>query len=307
MRSFLKTMMYIAVVTGICMAGYTTSAAQSDNLVRNRLKRIALGQAGEVRTELPDLLSEFPNDPGVRLLHAVLVDDAALALPMFEKIVDDYPQSEWADDAQWRVVQIYALRSDTAKAWQTLQEYRKQYPDSEFLLFAAELVKNAVGGMPPSRKASVYESNATDKPIAAQGTPQAAKKTEPAATTASKSTEKPSSEKSAGKPAADTTPPGKSAEKSTPDKSAVQEAAKEKSAADRYALQVGLYSTRQSAESEVEKFRTARMRTEIIEKMVENEKKYAVIIGSYTTHEGAEKAKETVEKYCGCTPFIIER
>ncbi len=288
MRSLLKTLAYIFLIIGFCIAGSTMSNAQSDNLVRNRLKRIALGQTDEVRTELPDLLSEFPNDPGVRLLHAVLVEDAALALPMFEKIVEEYPQSEWADDAQWRVVQIYALRNDTAKAWQTLQEYRKQYPDSEFLLFASELVKNAVGRVPPSRKASVYESkSAADKSVAAQGSArQTPKKT------------------NAAKPAVDKAP----AEKASPEKTVGEKTAvKEKDAADRYALQVGLYSTRQSAEAEVEKFRSARMRTEIIEKTVDSEKKYAVIIGSYSTHEGAEKAKETVEKYCNCTPFIIER
>lgn len=302
------------------LAGSVAASAQSDNLVRNRLKRIALGQAAEVRSELPDLLSEFPNDPGVRLLHAVLVEDASLALPMFEKIVEEYPQSEWADDALWRVVQIYALRNDTARAWQALQEYRKQYPDSEFLLFASELVKNAVGSVPPTRKVSVYESKpSTEKGTVAQNTKQPTKKTETKAEdskvvpakSAEKSVDKAdktkaASEKNAAKPADKAEKPVKPADEK-PAKETPKEPVKEKESASRYALQVGLYSTRQSAEAEVEKFRSARMRTEIIEKSVDSETKYAVIIGSYSTREGAEKARETVEKYCDCTPFIIER
>lgn len=268
-----RAFLYIVVLlSGIAFCKAET-LAQSDNLVRNRLKRVALGQVEEVRNELPDLLAEFPSDPGVKLLHAVLVDDAARALPLFENIIRDYARSEWADDAQWRIVQIYALRGDTARAWQELQEYRKQYPDSEFLLFAAELVKNTVGGVPPSRKVTVYESNP-----AVQATPKqpVARTTEPEKTVVTKPVQ-------AETPAVD------------------------RGGAERYALQVGLYSTRQSAEAEVDKFKHARMRTEIMEKMVENEKKYAVVIGSYSSREAAEKAKDTVEKYCNCTPFVIAR
>lgn len=283
MNKYTRSLSFIIVLVLGAVFCYTEVMAQSDNLVRNRLKRVALGQADEVRTELPDLLSEFPNDPGVKLLHAVLVDDAARALPLFENIVRDYPQSEWADDAQWRIVQIYALRNDTGRAWQELQEYRKQYPDSEFLLFASELVKNTVGVVPPSRKTTVYES----KPAISQAAKQpATKKTEP--------------EK------APETKPEKTAE-SKPTTAAPADKPADKVGTERYALQVGLYSTHQSAEAEVEKFKNARMRTEILEKTVDNEKKYAVVIGSYSSREAAEKAKETVEKYCNCTPFVVAR
>lgn len=279
-RLILSCIVVLVLGTLFC---HTEMLAQSDNLVRNRLKRVALGQVDEVRGELPELLAEFPSDPGVKLLHAVLVDDAVRALPLFENILRDYPQSEWADDAQWRVVQIYALRGDTARAWQELQGYRKQYPDSEFLLFAAELVKNTVGATPPSRKATVYES----KPVLSQSAP---KQTTPKKTEPEKASE---------------TKPEKVVE-TKPAQSGTSTAT-EKVGAERYALQVGLYSSHQSAEAEVEKFKNARMRTEILEKTMDNEKKYAVIIGSYSSRDAAEKAKETVEKYCNCTPFVIAR
>lgn len=289
----MKIFVRVAVYTSLCLLGistlFTTSYGQSDNLVRNRLKRIALGDADEVRKELPDLLADFPSDPGVKLLHAILVDDAARALPLFEAIVQGYPQSEWADDAQWRVVQIYAVRKDTVRAWQELKEYRKAYPDSEFLLFASELVKNTVGGSFPTKKAEVYKS----KPAAPASTAAAVPKTPPSHSTPvqPKDAKNTKNTEEHDPPSAATAPK--------------KESKKESEGV--YSLQVGLYSTEQGAEAEVAKFRQARMRTEVLEKMVGNEKKYAVIIGSYSSREAADKAKETVEKYCNCTPFVIER
>lgn len=296
----MKIFTQIAVYVSLFLVGMgtvsTESYGQSDNLVRNRLKRIALGDADDVRKELPDLLADFPSDPGVKLLHAILVDDASRALPLFEAIVQDYPQSEWADDAQWRIVQIYAIRKDTARAWQELKEYRKAYPDSEFLLFASELVKNAVGGSSPVKKTEVYKSKVP--PATTAATP---KTQTPATATPKTQTPATTTPKTAQPVQTPVTPQEAERDDHT------STSTPEKKGAAVYSLQVGVYSTSQGAEAEVEKFRQARMRTEVLEKMVGNEKKYAVIIGSYSSREAAEKAKETVEKYCNCTPFIIER
>lgn len=115
------------------------------SLVRNRLQAVALGKGEDVKRELPDILAEFPDDPGVQFLHAVVLEDAARALKIYEKIVKDHPECEWADDSQWRIVQFYSLRKDTVRARKELKTYRDKYPQSEFLLNAAEMVKATVG------------------------------------------------------------------------------------------------------------------------------------------------------------------
>lgn len=70
----------------------------------------------------------------------------------------------------------------------------------------------------------------------------------------------------------------------------------------RYSLQIGAYSTKESAEREAEKFRAQRLRVEVIEKAPSL---FAVTIGDYSTREAAEKARSLVEEQCRCTPFII--
>ncbi len=91
-------------------------AQNADAVVYEQLRKIARGKVEEVKRLLPDLLLEYPNDPGVIFLHGVAANDAMKALPLYEKIVREYPQSQWADDALWRIVQIYAVAGDTAQA-----------------------------------------------------------------------------------------------------------------------------------------------------------------------------------------------
>lgn len=128
----------------VFLLSVTISYSQS-SLVRNRLQSVALGKVDEVKRELPDLLAEFPDDPGIQFLHGVVLEDASQALKIYEKIIKEHPDCEWADDAQWRIVQFYALKNDTTRARKELKVYRDKYPQSEFLLNASEMVKSTVG------------------------------------------------------------------------------------------------------------------------------------------------------------------
>ncbi len=279
----------------------TTSGAQgTDNLVRAKLRQVALGNAAAVRAELPDLVKSYPNDAGVQFLNATLLTDGNKALPLFVRIVRESPQSIWADDAQWRVVQIYALRKDTMNARSELQTFRKKYPASEFLLFSAEIVKSAVG-LPPSfgaaRPSIVVASSNTppERPLVVRSEPSSPKaetKLEPVKS-------EPAKPKSAPEAV-----PNMALEKTPP---ATTPAATDAEEATRFTLQVGLYATKASADEEVERFRKARMKANIIEKNLEGAAKYAVTVGVYSSREAADKAKPTVQKICNCVPFVMAR
>lgn len=136
--------MKILCIVFVFLLTVTISFSQS-SLVRNRLQSVALGKVDEVKRELPDLLAEFPDDPGIQFLHGVVLEDASQALKIYEKIIKEHPDCEWADDAQWRIVQFYALKNDTSRARKELKVYRDKYPQSEFLLNASEMVKSTVG------------------------------------------------------------------------------------------------------------------------------------------------------------------
>jgi len=72
-----------------------------------------------------------------------------------------------------------------------------------------------------------------------------------------------------------------------------------------YGLQVGVFKTREAANSERDKYSDMRFRTEIIEKTVEGEKMYAVVVGHYSTKTYANTARQNVKQHCDCDPIVL--
>lgn len=235
--------------------------------VREGLQEIADGNIDDVKQRLPDLLAEYPNDPGVRLLHAVVIDDGYKAVEKYLSIVNDFPNSEWADDAYWRIVQFYAILGDTTQAKLHLINYRKKYPDSEFLLTASDAVKIALFRERKNSKAKDFkEVEIEDAPVVKRET---------------KVTEIVKPEKPKDKVTEDTK--------------------------GRFGLQVGIYSTYDAAKMEVERFKNMRMLADIKQKKLGNETMHAVVIGDYSSKASAENAKIIVQQQCKCIPIIFEK
>ncbi len=55
------------------------SYGQSEK-IKEYLKMVEEGKVTEVKLALPDLLAEYPNDPGVQFLHASVLEDATKAV-----------------------------------------------------------------------------------------------------------------------------------------------------------------------------------------------------------------------------------
>ena len=235
--------------------------------VREGLQEIADGNIDDVKQRLPDLLAEYPNDPGVRLLHAVVIDEGNKAVEKYLSIVTDFPNSEWADDAYWRIVQFYAILGDTTQAKLHLINYRKKYPDSEFLLTASDAVKIALFRERKNSKAKDFkEVEIEDAPVVQKET--------------------------------------KVAEIAKPEKPKDKVTEETKG---RFGLQVGIYSTYDAAKMEVERFKNMRMLADIKQKKLGNETMYAVVIGDYSSKASAENAKIIVQQQCKCIPIIFEK
>ena len=233
--------------------------------INSNLRIIAEGNIESVRKELPKLIAEFGEDPGVMLLQAVVLENAAQAVPFYKRILEQHPNSEWAPHAAWRLIQYYSIVTDTATAKRRLERFRERYPTSPFLAPAAEAVRFSISDAkfrnidqylnPPTREVSATNvSNvATPAPVIA----------------------------------------------------AVPVPAPQ---ADKYGLQVGIYSTRAAAIAEKERFiKTARLRTEVLEKLILGETRYAVVIGNYDSEAEALRARATVELLCHCRPLVYKK
>ncbi len=309
------------------------SKAQSpDDLIADYLKLVATGRVDEVKMALPDLLAAYPEDPGVNLVHGVVIEDAFRALDIYKRIINDYPDSKWADDAYWRVVQFYAVLGDTTQARISLHKFRQNYPDSEYIGPAADVVRSSVGLARSGKKSTTnsyrpeykpkervvrHEEDDLVDPSTQPVTRIQRKKEKPVFKYEPKENTNtiPKEEQPASRPVI-TQPEEKSAEPVKTDKTLANVEPTPETQVNNsepsgestgWGLQVGIYSSKDAAEAEMRKFLRQRMRTEVFQKVINNEMLYAVVIGNYNSKESAEAAKQIVQQQCSCTPIVFKK
>ncbi len=297
--------------------------------VNQHLQMLANGKTDEVRSAIPELLARYPNDPGIMLLHGSVVEDMKLSLDIYRRIVTDYATSEWADDAQWRIVQHYAIWGDTSKAQSELDILRAKHPYSTYLTVAADVVRSSVAYAKSNSKAIARTENQRpiiDEPakqdfksLTTETAPNRLADSKPADNVVIDNKLKEILPELKAEPTPTRTEPVPTKVEPAPpqlpkplteidspeisDVAIVEDVPKEIF----YGLQVGIYSEKASAESEKGKFLAKRMRTTVAEKNVAGRLRYAVVIGHYSSLEAAEAAKIIVGQQCECEPLIYEK
>ncbi len=291
-----KIKIYTALISIFIFLSFSSLYSQSDEVNKN-LRLYAHGKIDEVKNNLFDLLVEYPEDPGVKLLRAVVENDAEKALGMYQNILDNYSESDWADYAYWRIIQYYAVTGNIEKAENELENFRLRYPTSVFLGTATDLI-------------------ITSKSINNDGITKRQKtKDVPEEQSKNITADKISEEKVPDESDVVTSHPesDKINKKQTQDNSDNKDEIKrvteveESDESGFWGLQVGIYKNKDSAENEREKFLTKRLRTKIEEKQVNGETMYAVVIGNYTSESSAEAAKKIVKQQCDCNPIIYKK
>lgn len=100
--------------------------------IQRRLELIERGQAEAIRAELPTLMTNFQNHPGVLYLQGVLTTDGTEAVKIYQSIVDNFPKSEWADDALYKLYQYYYSIGLYKTGDQKLAQLKQEYPFSAY-------------------------------------------------------------------------------------------------------------------------------------------------------------------------------
>ncbi len=119
------------------LAAPVATAQGGDPDINSYIARINNGQGEEVRNEIPSLLAKYPNNPGVLYLQGLVTSDGGEAVRIYQSIVDNFPKSEWADDALYKVYQFYYALGLYRTAELKMNQLRKEYPDSKHLQSAS--------------------------------------------------------------------------------------------------------------------------------------------------------------------------
>lgn len=150
------TVLMMLIVLTIASSGIL--AAQSDRTtgpdIRRRLEMIERGQGEAVRAELPTLMTNFQNNPGVLYLQAILTTDGAESVNIYQSIVDNFPTSEWGDDALYKLYQYYYSVGLYKTAEQKFEQLKRDYPYSAY---------GSMDSPPEAKKPQVQEAAAEVK------------------------------------------------------------------------------------------------------------------------------------------------
>ena len=138
--TILRSRRALARVTGILLAYCSLLAAHApflsaqnvDSEVRSYLVKIENGQSEQAKSALPDLMGKYPNNPGVVYLQGKLTPNGIEAAKMYQSIVDNFPKSEWADDALFALYRYYYALGLYKTADLKLQQLRREYPGSPY-------------------------------------------------------------------------------------------------------------------------------------------------------------------------------
>ncbi len=109
--------------------------AQEVNIIPY-LKSIEKGEAQSVSSKIPELKKEYPNDPSILFLDAILTQDGIKAVGKFLTVANKYPKSNYADADLFRVYSYYFSLGKYKSAKDYLSLLSKNYPDSPYLSIA---------------------------------------------------------------------------------------------------------------------------------------------------------------------------
>lgn len=122
--------MIIILFAAVEARGQNGQDGQPD--IQRRLEMIERNQTEAVKAELPTLMTNYQNHPGVLYLQAVLTTDGTEAAKLYQGIVDNFPKNEWADDALYKLYQYYYSIGLYKTGDQKMQQLKQEYPFSTY-------------------------------------------------------------------------------------------------------------------------------------------------------------------------------
>jgi len=127
------------VILSLILLFILTSSANSQDIdIIPYLKQIESGNIDAARSELADLKEEYPESPSVKFLEGVLTENGQMAVVIYQDIVDNYPQSKYADAALYRIFSYYYALGLYETAQKKLDQLILNYPGSPYIKIAQQ-------------------------------------------------------------------------------------------------------------------------------------------------------------------------
>ena len=135
--------------------------------ISDYLKKIESGKLEEVKEKLPELKTKYPDDPSVLFLDGILTENGKTSVSLFSTIVNNYPESKYADAAVFRIYSYYFAGEMFTEAATWLKRLKKDYPTSPYIKLSAQNIP------PADQKDKIQYNKKTDSKIKYKFTIQA--------------------------------------------------------------------------------------------------------------------------------------
>lgn len=86
------------------------------------------GQKDGVNENLPELISKYPNDPGVLYLQGLLTMDGMKSLEIYSSIIEKFPKSKYSPAAAMKIGEYFYARGLYTQAARQLCQIPRSYP-----------------------------------------------------------------------------------------------------------------------------------------------------------------------------------
>lgn len=129
----LKLFSFLVIIVALNSFGNIYS--QEVNIVPY-LKDIENGNIPEAKEALSELKSKHPDDPSVMFLDGVLKENGQEAIVIYQNVVDNYPESKYADASLYRIFSYYYALGLYDTAREKLRQLKSDYPSSPYIQVA---------------------------------------------------------------------------------------------------------------------------------------------------------------------------
>ena len=120
------------------------------------LSLINEGQSEGVKENLPEMISKYPNDPGVLYLKALLTSNGMKSLELYGKLIDKFPDSEYSAEASVKIGEYFYARGLYSQAGRQLSTIPKKHPRLSNMQSVIDMIISSFQAIGESDSVSYY-------------------------------------------------------------------------------------------------------------------------------------------------------
>ena len=124
----------------VFLFGFVAIYPQNINLYITLLEK---GRISEVTDNLPELLDRYPNEAGVYYIEALVNQDGESSISQFKKIINNFPNSEFAAKSEMKIGEYFFARGLYSQASIQLKKVIYKYVDAKNHQRALDLMINS--------------------------------------------------------------------------------------------------------------------------------------------------------------------